>query len=402
MTKRWDLAVIGGGAAGLAASITAARRGARIVLCERLPRPGRKILATGGGRCNLTNEGLSPSAYTSTSRTLVASVLERFGGGEIAEFFAGLGLETRSEDGKVYPATNQAASVLRVLEIEIARLGVALEPGFEAVDLRDEEGAFRVAAGDGREVLCRSLILAGGGKAYPALGSNGSCYRLAARYGHRTVTPVPSAVPLLSRDKMCHILQGVRIPAKAAAVLGGRVVETASGEVLFTQYGLSGTAVLDVSESLSISLNRESRPAAAVDIDLVPFLPSKVLASRFLKRLAAGWAAEDLAAGILPEKFGPVVAAIAAGLPDEAESRAAALAAVLKARRFAVYGTRGWNEAEFTAGGVDAREVRPGTLESRLRQGLYFAGEILDVQGPRGGFNLAWAWASGAVAARTE
>ncbi len=402
MTRRCDLAVIGGGAAGLTASITAARRGARAVLCERLPRPGRKILATGGGRCNLTNEALSPSAYTSTSRTLVASVLERFGGREIAEFFAGLGLETRSEDGKVYPATNQAASVLRVLEIEIARLGVALEPGFEAVDVRDEEGAFRVAAGDGREVLCRSLILAGGGKAYPALGSNGSCYRLAARYGHSTVTPVPSAVPLLSRDRMCHILQGVRIPAKAAAVLGGRVVETALGEVLFTQYGLSGTAVLDVSEGLSISLNRESRPAEAVDIDLVPFLPSKALASRFLKRLAAGWAAEDLAAGILPEKFGPVVAGIATGLPDEAESRAAALAAILKARRFAVYGTRGWNEAEFTAGGVDAREVRPGTLESRLRQGLYFAGEILDVQGPRGGFNLAWAWASGAVAARTE
>jgi predicted Rossmann fold flavoprotein len=402
MTKRCEVAVVGGGAAGLTSAISASRRGRSVILCDRMPRLGKKILATGGGRCNLSNENLGPAAFTASSRSLVASILDRFGNRDILAFFKGLGLETYCEEGRIFPVTNQASSVLKLLEAELRRLRVGVELGFEAVEVRERESLFTVASGDGRRIEAKSVILAGGGKSYPALGSNGSAYRLAQSFGHHLVPPVPSAVPILVKDRMCHVLQGVKVQARATAVIAGKPSLTPEGEVLFTQYGLSGTAILDVSEALSIALNRDRRMNAAVVLDLVPFLSRNSLTSRFEKRIKDGWAAEDLALGILPEKLSAFIPALAPpGNPSPSET-AASLAAALKERRFNVHGTRGWNEAEFTSGGVDAREVDSRTLESKFKKGLYIAGEMLDVQGRRGGFNLAWAWASGFVAGLTE
>jgi predicted Rossmann fold flavoprotein len=400
--KRAEVAVVGGGAAGLAAAISAARRGATVVVCDRMPRLGKKILATGGGRCNLSNENLSPAAFTSSSRSLVSSVLDRFGGDAVRSFFKGLGLEMVSEEGRIFPVTSQASSVLRLLENEIVRLGVLVELGFEAVEIRRRGEMLSVLSGDGRTVEAASVILAGGGKSYPALGSNGSAYRLARSFGHHLILPVPSAVPVLVKDRMCHALQGLKMKVRAASVVAGRTAGSADGEVLFAQYGLSGTAVLDVSESLSVAIHRKGRTDAALLLDFVPFLSRNALVSRLLKRVKDNWPEGDLGVGILPDRFGPFLASLApAGVRDPG-ARAAALASALKEKRFAVYGTRGWNEAEFTCGGLDAREVEPRTLESKLQKGLYFAGEILDVQGRRGGFNLAWAWASGFVAGLGE
>lgn len=404
MPDRPELLVLGAGAAGLTAAISAARRGASVAVLERLPGIGKKLLATGGGRANLLNEHLAAGAFSSTDPTVVSSVLERFGPGEIRRFFEGLGLRLQADDsGRVYPATNQAASVLKILELECGRLGIAVETRFEAERVLDAAGGFCVTAADGRKAEARAVVLAAGGRSYPALGANGSGYALAESLGHRIVPPVPSAVPLLVKDRWCHVLQGQRLRARVRSRAAGRTVQEAEGELLFTQYGLSGTAVLDVSESLSIALNREGRRDAAVVVDLLPFLSEAEAAAELARRLESGWAPEDLASGLLPEKFGPLLPQVlretgwAPSLGDPAET-GRRLAARLKAREFTVLGTRGWNEAEFTSGGVDAREVKPGTLESKLRKGLYFAGEILDVQGGRGGFNLAWAWASGHVA----
>lgn len=402
MTKRCEVAVVGGGAAGLVAAISAARRGASVFICDRMPRLGKKILATGSGRCNLSNENLSPAAFTTTNRTLVSSVFARFGDDAIRGFFKGLGLEMTSEDGRIFPVTNQASTVLKLLELELRRLGVGTELGFEAVEIRRGREIFSVVSGDGRILEATRVVLAGGGKAYPALGSNGSAYRLAQLFGHHIVPPVPSAVPVLVKDRMCHLLQGLKTGARATAIVGGKAAGTAAGEALFTQYGLSGTAVLDVSESLSVAIHREGRTDAAIVLDLVPFLSRKALASKLTKRVRDGWAEADLAAGILPERFGAVLGGlIPAGLRDPGEA-APRLIPTFKEKRFNVYGTRGWNEAEFTCGGVDAREVDSRTLESKIQKGFYLAGEILDVQGPRGGFNLAWAWASGFVAGLGE
>jgi predicted Rossmann fold flavoprotein len=398
MSDRFDVAVVGGGAAGLAAAIGAARRGTRTVVCDRMPRLGKKILITGGGRCNLLNENLSPEAFTSTSPDLVSSVFMRFGRERILEFFEKLGLRTFAEEGRIFPATNQAASVLKVLEMEVKRLEIAVEPGFEVAGIKTEGESFALSAADGRKIRAGALILATGGKSYPALGSNGSGFALAEKLGHRIIAPIPSAVPLLVKDRMCHLLQGQKIRARAVSIIAGKTVETADGEVLFTQYGLSGTAVLDVSESLSIALNRDLRQDAAISLDLVPFMAREALAAELRKRIAAGWAVADLTSGILPEKFAAVIPSFIPSGEKDPGKIASALASTLKEKRFAVQGTRGWNEAEFTSGGVDAREVDSRTLESRIRKGLYLAGEILDVQGPRGGFNLAWAWASGLLA----
>jgi predicted Rossmann fold flavoprotein len=408
MPERFDIAVVGGGAAGLVAAVSGARRGASVTVLERLPRPGKKLLATGGGRSNLLNENLAASAFTSSDPDLVASVLDRFGKAEIRAFFEALGLRLQTEeDGRVYPATNQASSVLKVLELEAGRRGIPVESGFDASGLAAASGGFSVASSAGRTVEARTVILAGGGKSYPALGSNGSCYGLAGRFGHSLVPPVPSAVPLLAKDALCHFLQGQKLRVRIDSLVDGRVGQTAEGELLFTQYGLSGTAALDVSESLSIAINREGKKDTSVIVDLVPFMSEADLAAEFSGRMEAGWPAKDLGAGLLPEKFALVMPQFVrdADASSGKGSRAGAarnLAVALKARKFAVQGTRGWNEAEFTSGGVDAREVRPRTLESKLRPGLYFAGEVLDVQGGRGGYNLAWAWASGFVAGLTE
>jgi predicted Rossmann fold flavoprotein len=404
MAKTFDVAVVGGGAAGLVAAVSAARSGRTVIVCERLPRPGKKILATGGGRCNLLNRDLSPEHFTSSSGQVVASVFERFGKKDILAFFKGLGLETYDDgaaDGRVFPVTNQASSVLKVLELEMKRLGVPVEPGFEVSAVSGSGADFAVETAAGRRFQARSIVLAGGGKAYPALGSNGSCYDLAEAFGHRLVMPVPSAVPIVARDRFCHMLQGQKIRANATAILSGKAAAVSSGEVLFTQYGLSGTAVLDVSECLSVAFNRDGNNDTAVSIDLVPQMNSEKLALEFLRRFQARWAPADLTAGILPDKFsGEVAGLVEAGVRSDGE-KARALARTLKAKIFKVLGTRGWNEAEFTAGGIDARDIDPRTLESRLRKNIFLAGEVIDVQGGRGGYNLAWAWASGYVAGLT-
>ena len=404
MPESFDLAVVGGGASGLVAAISSARRGASVAVLERLPRIGKKLLATGGGRCNLLNDGLSASAFTSTDPGLVSSVLERFGRADIRAFFEGVGLQLQADDaGRVYPATNQAASVVKIIELEASRLGVVFKTGFDVERIERPDRRFRIGSTEGRKVETGAVILAGGGRSYPALGSNGSCYGIAASFGHSIVRPVPSAVPLLVKDRLCHLLQGQRTRVSVESRVGGRPGQRSEGELLFTQYGLSGTAALDVSESLSIALNRDGRKDASIIVDLLPFLTSGDAAAEFSRRLAAGWAPRDLISGLLPEKFSlamPQVlseAGVVTGKGD-IEETARKLAAALKAWEFPVQGTRGWNEAEFTSGGVDAREMKLGTLESKLRRGLYFAGEVLDVQGARGGFNLAWAWASGFVA----
>jgi len=402
MPHCFDVAVVGGGAAGLVAAISAARRGGAVVVGDRMPRLGKKILITGGGRCNLLNEDLSARSFTSTSGDLVTSILGRFGKEDIRDFFLSLGLGMYSEGSRVFPITNQASSVLRVLEMEIRRLGVAVELNFEASRIERAGPLYSIAAADGRKLDARSVILAGGGKGYPALGSNGSCYELARKLGHGIVPPVPSAVPLIVRDKMCHLLQGQKVRTRAAARIGPETSETADGEVLFAPYGLSGTAVLDVSESLSVAINRYGKTDASIVLDLVPFLTREALAAEFLKRMKAGWAESDLAAGLLPDKFAALIPGMLPPARERLESAAAALAAVLKEKIFRVQGTRSWNEAEFTCGGVDAREIDPRTLESRFRERIYFAGEILDVQGRRGGHNLAWAWASGFIAGLLE
>lgn len=376
--------VIGGGASGIAAAIRAKRHGA-VVLCEKMPRLGKKILASGNGRCNLSNERLDPASYNAASRHLVKSVFASFGKEAIDGFFARLGVMTYDDDCRLFPVTNQSATVLRALERELTRGPVTIKHGFDVRHLTADKTGFVIAARSGERLRADRVVLATGGRTYPSFGSDGSGYALAKQFGHTIIEPVPVAVPLEIKDPLCHLLQGQKIFARVRALIGGAVAAESNGELLFTKYGLSGTAILDISRPLSIAIHRHKAKDVQIAVDLVPFMERSALLEELRRRVAEKFPADDMLVGLLPNKFGPALGtrADAAGLKD---------------MRFTVTGTRGWNEADFTAGGVDTREVREGTLESKVRPGLFFCGEVLDVDGERGGFNLAWAWASGMVA----
>ncbi len=393
---RFHTAVIGSGASGMMAGISAKRAGNSVIILERLPGIGKKLLACGGGRCNFLNDKLEPSFYNSSARELVKSIFSRFGKKEIESFFKELGLCYYSDNGRVFPVTNQSASVLKVLEIELKNLAVPVELGFEAANIVIDEQGFSVSSSANRKISCDNLVLAAGGQSYPALGSNGSCYRFCRDFGHRVTEPVPSAVPVEIADKCCHFLQGQKIFVCAKSLIDGKIKQEAKGEMLFTKYGLSGTAILDISQDLSVALNRSPSHKAEVLVDLAPFLKEAELKSELFARIKKGFEPIDLVCGILPNKFG------SAFLELFKTADADKIAAALKNKVFKVLRTRGWNEAEFTCGGVNTSEINPRTLESKLRKNIYFCGEILDVQGPRGGYNLAWAFSSGFIAGLTE
>ena len=395
--RPFDCAVIGGGASGITAAISAKRAGKTCVLLEKTPRLGRKLLASGNGRCNLLNESLDESFYNPASRTLVKSVFAKFNKNATADFFRSVGVYIEKDaDGRYFPATNQSATVLKALEIELKKLAVPVELDFDVAAIHSSGGGFIVTAKSGRKVPCGSAILTCGGMSYPSFGSDGSAYKLARHFGHRIIEPVPVCVSLVVKDPILHPLQGQRITVKASAHIEGKVAAESSGDMLFTKYGLSGTAILDISESISVALNRERKRNIQVSVDMVPDLDLKGLERAVRERSDGGLADEDLLTGILPNKFGIAMKNLLK------TKDAAAIAGRLKNWSFRVIQTRGWNEAEFTAGGIDTREVKEGTLESKLQKGLYFAGECLDVNGARGGYNLAWAWASGFVAGKHE
>lgn len=384
--------IIGGGAAGIVAAISATRRGASVVLCERMAALGKKILASGNGRCNLCNDTLDSSFYNQASRHLVNSVFLRVGRDEIKRLFHDMGLQLISEDGRVFPATNQSASVLKILEMELKKLSIPVEREFEVSRITTAKGLFSVISKTGKTISAGRVILTTGGKSYPALGSDGSGYAIAKNMGHTVIEPVPTAVPLVVKDPLCHLLQGQKLSAKATCFIFGRAVCESSGDLLFTKYGLSGTAIIDISEEASIAINRHHSDDVTVSVDMAPFISEHALIKELERRIGNFAAPEELLVGILPNKFG-------AALKNLLQSSDPVLIAkTVKHKCFSVLGTRGWNEADFTAGGIAVDEIDSTTLESKIKKGLYCAGEVIDVNGRRGGYNLAWAWASGYVA----
>jgi predicted Rossmann fold flavoprotein len=299
---------------------------------------------------------------------------------------------TYSEQGRIFPVTNQSSSVLKVLELELSRLGVRVEPNFALDSVRRSGGGFQLKSKDGKSIECEKLIICAGGRSYPALGSDGSCYRIAEALGHKVIAPVPVAVPVVVKDRLCHLLQGQKITARVKTVIDGKEACSAEGDLLFTKYGLSGTAILDVSGEISVAMNRNGCKSVSVSVDMAPFIGYEALDKELTKRMGGRPASPETVVGILPNKFG-------AALREEfASKKPAQITALLKGRIFKITETKSWNQADFTAGGVDLKDVDERTLESKIVKGLYFAGEILDVCGERGGYNLAWAWASGLLA----
>ncbi len=391
-----------------------------VAIVDRTFALGRKILVCGAGRCNITNLNLGKSLddrYYGADPEFIKSVFDQFGYQDIVDFFNDLGIELyverKSEIGKLFPVTNQAHTVTALLDDELKRLNVdtILNTEVTSVTAGDKFTlSLKSVEGNTESQLTSDyLVISAGGKTYPALGANGSGYSLAQSLGHTIIDPVPSALPLEGKNQLSQELQGVRMEMQVTSFISGNKIKSSTDEVMFTKYGLSGPAVLNVSREISIRINREHADDCEVELNFFPGLTAdkiqELFESRWSKR--PGQTLEKSLYGIFPNKIPPVLLKLLGFDPLQKVQTLSAeqkqkLSGALGNYRIKITSTRGWNEAEFTAGGVDTGEVKLTTLESRKIPRLYFCGEILNVDGDVGGFNLSWAWSSGFTAGKLQ
>ncbi len=393
------IAVAGGGPAGMTAAIRAAENGAFVTIYEGNGRVGNKILSTGNGRCNFSNERMGVQYYHGSGRALTEPVLERFGTGWTVAFLERLGMRVKARDGYLYPATDQASTVLDLLRYELDRQQVMLHTEKRITEVRFRDGKF-VLAPDGTSY--DAVILACGGCAAPKTGSDGNGFLLAEKLGHRIVPPVPALCALRCREKYYKQVAGVRCDAEVTLLVEGRETASERGELQLTDYGLSGIPVFQISRHASIALRERKHVTARVSF--LPDLDEEACGAFFQKRLAARRKDEMsvFLTGIVNKKINSLLLKLAGIRETE---RAEAVDPVSFERLWRLYcgfeteiaDTNGFDRAQVCAGGVDCSEVTE-SLMSKKQPGLYFAGEILDVDGICGGYNLQWAFASGAAA----
>ena len=394
----YDVIVIGGGPAGMFAAITAAGNGKKVLLLERNDRLGRKLLITGKGRCNVTNNCDMQEVMQNIPRNgrFLYSALTEFPPKRIMEFFERAGCELKTERGnRVFPATDKAQSVLDALRSEMNRKGVAVRTGRARCILTDETGVIGVET-DRERIGGRAVILATGGMSYPATGSTGDGYTMARELGHTIVQPQGSLVPLETAGNDCPDMQGLSLRNVAVKLVNakGKVLFKDFGELLFTHFGVSGPTVL----SASCHLKGEG---CRLVIDLKPALEETKLNDRILRdlELYQNRAMENALTDLLPRSMIPVVLRRLEIDPSmQANSltkqKRRALVELLKAFSVEITGKRPVSEAIITSGGVKTSEIDPKTMESKKVPGLYFAGEIIDCDAYTGGFNLQIAWAT--------
>ncbi|GAB6157220.1 NAD(P)/FAD-dependent oxidoreductase [Desulfotomaculum varum] len=400
-----QIIVVGGGAAGLLAAIAAARQGAKVTVLEKNNRVGKKILATGNGRCNFTNMDMHISHFHGSYPKFALPALRQFNNLQTIAFFEQLGIYHKVEEkGKVFPFSNQASSILDVLRYELAELGVntGVESEVQAINKLDK--GFEVVVKGGQRFFGHRVILATGGKAAPQLGSTGGAYQLAERLGHRLVEPLPSLVQLKLAEPWLKQIKGIKINGEAEVIVQDKTMARAEGEILFTEYGISGPPIFDLSRTAALWLQKRHR--VHLKVCMINHLTREQLADLINRRFQAN-PGKTLAfsfVGFINKQLAPVMLK-QAGIPDVHKKVAQVTAAerekilnILQDWRFEVTGTNTWTAAQVTAGGIDVRDINPHTMESHIIPGLFFAGEIMDIDGDCGGYNLQWAWSSGYVA----
>ncbi len=398
------IAIVGAGPAGILAALEARRRGARVSLFDTNEMVGRKLLVTGNGRCNITNVHAAPERYTCPDPSFVREALGRFGYAETVQRLRECAiLIYATPDGWCYPLSESAATVAAAFDAALRLAGVELHLKTKISDLAPAGAKWRLTLGGGPHTLeADRVIVAGGGKAYPALGSKGDLFPILERLGHRVVPIYPALVPLTAQMRPFHRWQGVRLDAGVRLYEGDRLLGEAVGNLLFTDTGFSGPAVMDLSHLVSTRPEAARAGALRLEIDLLA-CHGEALEALVAEQRGRAVPLAVLLGAVLPAKAPPLLLEMA-GLPPEAtlgdlpEERLRHLLQVARRLTARITGTKGFQFAQVSTGGVDVREVDPRTMASRVRQGLYFAGEVLDVIGPCGGFNLQWAFTSGALA----
>ena len=400
-----EIAVIGGGAAGMMAAITAARQGAQVTLLEPNERLGKKLNITGKGRCNVTNDCDQETLMTNIpgNGRFLYSALTRFTPQDAMAFFEALGVPLKVERGnRVFPVSDRSFDISGALERELRRLKVRILRE-RAVEITAEGGRVTGVQSDRQHHPADAVVLATGGVSYPGTGSTGDGYAMAAALGHTIVPPRGSLVPLESGDADCAAMQGLSLRNVEATVLNGKnkPVFREFGEMLFTHFGVSGPLML----SASAHLRRWDKEQYRLSIDLKPALDQQKLDSRILRDIGENPNRDmaNILSGLVHRSMVPVLLRRLA-LPEGEKANSLtkeqrrALVQELKHFTVSLTGPRPVAEAIVTAGGVKVGDVVPGTMASKLAEGLYFAGEILDVDAYTGGFNLQIAWATGYLA----
>lgn len=393
MTK-YQIIIIGGGAAGLMAAISAARKYKQVLIIEKNNQLGRKILFTGNGRCNLTNLNLSIDKYYGENTKCLYSIFDRFGADDTIKFFEGLGVKLKVEkDGRVFPVTDKALTVLNALTNEISRLDITVKLNERVIKISSSQNNWQVKT-DKNVYQTKAVILTTGGKSYPQLGSSGDGYKMAQKLGHTIIELKPALVPIELEDDRCQDLQGISMNVKLKIFEDKKAIAQQEGEMIFTHYGISGPLVLDLSRLI------DNKKKLVIDLlpdynqleDFVVFL--KKHTKRTLINVLSLLIPKQVCIKILQE----LQVAKDKQVSQLTKKEIITIYERLHNQLVVIKGPRSFQESMVTAGGVALDEINPQTMESKLQKGLYFAGEILDIDGVSGGYNLQFAWSSGYIA----
>lgn len=388
--KKYDICIIGGGASGMAAAVSAKREESslNILILEKKEALGKKLLATGNGRCNITNENAETVS-------------------EAKQFLNSLGLVLRTEEeGRVYPYSGRASQVVLAFEHEIERLGIEVSLNTVVSGVEINEDGFIISAEKGNKVLAEKLIIACGGKASPQFGTSGDGYTLAKKLGHTVTRLAPALTPLdiTEDEKDLKMMKGARAKARVSLYKSNEHISSESGEVQFTETGVSGIAVFNLSRHVKVEENESIKDLPGkydIRIDFMPEFSLEEVIGIISDKLETAEKDEDILLSIVDEKILPVLTRKALRYGHDAGlNKDEAFAHVLKNFSFGISGAGGWKTAQVTSGGVLMNEIDENTMESLIAKGLYFAGEITDYDGPCGGFNLNHAWITGVKAGR--
>ncbi len=408
----YDVIVIGAGPAGLMAAGQAASLEKKVLLLEKMKTPGRKLLLTGKNRCNLTNTSPVQESlgHFNKGGRFLTQLFYRFYTDELRAFFADLGLPTVIQrGGRVFPESEKARDVLEVLLSWNQNSGVELITGTAVTDLIIRERKIHQVVTEKQTYQAPAVILATGGKAYPGTGSSGDGYAFARRVGHKIIPLRPALVPLITAGDTAQKLQGLSLKNVTISVwVNEKKLTQMFGEMMFTHFGLSGPVILSLSRLIVNYLQQGNQ--VEIKIDLKPALDHTTLDTRLLREIQSQGRKQysSLLEGLLPKKLIPVCSE-QTGIPREKKLSQISSAERKQLRswlkdnfQFLISGHKGFDQAIITAGGVDTSEVNPETMESKLIQGLYFAGEILDVDADTGGYNLQAAFSTGWAAGRAS
>lgn len=405
--KQFDLIIVGGGAAGLMGALQAGTEAPdlNIAVLEKLPRPGKKLLVTGNGRCNIANRYAARSRYFNAagqSPAFVEPALQRYPQEDNLAFFHQLGLLTKEEaEGKLYPLGDQAAAVLDTLRLHIAARRISLITDCEVLQISP---GLRLETSQG-QFAAKAVLLAAGGLASPQISNANGLAELVQPLGHRLTATYPALTQLKCTGPLPKTLQGIKFQGTAQLMENGQAIAAASGEILFAAYGLSGPAIFQLSRLVSRNFAAPTPQPQEIRLDMLPDMPEADLLPELQGRRALPFTLEDALSGLLNKRLGQQLLKLATALPLSTpaarltDAHIHKLARLIKALPLAVSGTMGWEKAQVTAGGLELKGFDAKTLASRRVPGLFAAGEVLDICGDCGGYNLSWAWSSGRLAA---